>query len=207
MKINEIFNSIQGEGRYAGTPMLFIRLYGCTRRCSYCDTLYSVEGNNYKNMRIDSLVSLIRASKTRHICWTGGEPLLQIEEILQVMGKTRKHALCFHLETNGDLIDNIRSSFNLFYYIAISPKTEGMAKKIRDKGWILGNQSDIKVVTDLKKIGKRMIKYATILMPLTTYNKKEDLEIQKKVWNYCIKNNKRFTPRYQYWIWGNQKGI
>lgn len=205
MKVNEIFKSIQGEGRYAGTPMLFIRLYDCTRRCDYCDTLYAVEGNNYKTMTVDKLVNIIKKSKIKHICWTGGEPLLQIEEILQVMRKA--HRYFFHLETNGDLINSIKKNYSLFHYIAISPKTAKIAQKIRAGGWFLGDQSDIKIVTDLKTVGKTMVKYATLIMPLTTYKKKKDLEIQRDVWNYCIKHNKKFTPRYQYWIWGNQKGI
>ena len=38
MRVNEIFYSIQGEGRYTGTPAIFIRLAGCNLRCNFCDT-------------------------------------------------------------------------------------------------------------------------------------------------------------------------
>ena len=38
MRVNEIFYSIQGEGRYTGTPAIFIRLAGCNLRCDFCDT-------------------------------------------------------------------------------------------------------------------------------------------------------------------------
>ena len=38
MRVNEIFYSIQGEGRYTGTPAVFIRLAGCNLRCDFCDT-------------------------------------------------------------------------------------------------------------------------------------------------------------------------
>ena len=34
MRVNEIFYSIQGEGRYTGTPAIFIRLAGCNLRKS-----------------------------------------------------------------------------------------------------------------------------------------------------------------------------
>ena len=38
MRVNEIFYSIQGEGRYTGTPAIFIRLAGYNLRCDFCDT-------------------------------------------------------------------------------------------------------------------------------------------------------------------------
>ncbi|MFH7835137.1 MAG: hypothetical protein QXL51_00900, partial [Candidatus Aenigmatarchaeota archaeon] len=66
---------------------------------------------------------------------------------------------------------------------------------------------DIKIVTDLNNIGTNMIKYATILMPLSTFNKKKDIEITRKVWNYCIKHNIKFSPRIHIYIWGKKRGI
>ena len=41
LKISETFESIQGEGRYAGVPSLFIRTSGCNLRCWWCDTPYT----------------------------------------------------------------------------------------------------------------------------------------------------------------------
>ena len=37
-KVNEIFNSWQGEGFFTGTPCTFIRLSGCNLNCEWCDT-------------------------------------------------------------------------------------------------------------------------------------------------------------------------
>lgn len=33
LKVSELFNSIQGEGRYVGVPSLFLRVFGCSFRC------------------------------------------------------------------------------------------------------------------------------------------------------------------------------
>src|SRR5262245_62838035 len=37
----ELFHSIQGEGRFVGVPMVFLRVATCPLRCLYCDTPYS----------------------------------------------------------------------------------------------------------------------------------------------------------------------
>lgn len=200
IKICEIFNSIQGEGRYAGCPMLFIRLSGCNRHCSFCDTKYSwTEGKDYK---LDEIIQRIKRYKGISICWTGGEPLLQREAIKEIRNQTMGYY--HHIETNGDLL--IVNDFFIFSYLAVSPKIVRTAKKVQEivKGFPLENW-DIKVVSDLKT-GKALIPYATMLMPLTTYSDK-DLGIQQKVWDYCVKHNLRFTPRFQFWVWGKKRNV
>ena len=46
MKVVEIFDSIDGEGIRAGAPATFIRLAGCNLRCTYCDTVYALFGED-----------------------------------------------------------------------------------------------------------------------------------------------------------------
>ena len=53
MKINEIFESVQGEGRAQGKPVIFIRLSGCTRKCDFCDTTYHTK---YTEMSPEELI-------------------------------------------------------------------------------------------------------------------------------------------------------
>lgn len=50
MKVVEIFNSIEGEGKRIGLPATFIRFFGCNMKCSYCDSVYACEGDDYREM-------------------------------------------------------------------------------------------------------------------------------------------------------------
>src|SRR5437868_1992711 len=75
LKLNEIFYSIQGETTYVGNPTVFVRTTACNLRCTYCDTKYSYyEG---ENQSLDEIMNVIKSHKTKYVCITGGEPLLQ----------------------------------------------------------------------------------------------------------------------------------
>jgi len=197
MKISEIFPSIQGEGTSQGYPVLFIRTSGCTRNCDFCDTKYHKEG---KELSVKEVVAQINKSNLDTVVWTGGEPLLQIKEIEEVIYSTNK---LYDLETNGDLIltKKYLNDLNvLFDYICVSPKSLEVAKRIHS--FSLSFNLDIKVVTDLDKVNVNLIKYATTLMPLTTNGKKETNLIQRRVWNYCVNHNLFYSARMHVNVWG-----
>ncbi|RLF30939.1 MAG: hypothetical protein DRM98_06200, partial [Thermoplasmata archaeon] len=75
MKINEIFYSIQGEGKWTGLPNIFIRTAGCNLRCTFCDTKYAYE--NGVELQVEEIINKITQYPCKHVCITGGEPLLQ----------------------------------------------------------------------------------------------------------------------------------
>lgn len=95
MRINEIFYSIQGEGRYTGTPAVFVRFAGCNLRCSFCDT----EFETYTEMTEDEIVSAVRSYPATHVILTGGEPTLQLTSSLLQLFEAQ--GLLVHIETNG----------------------------------------------------------------------------------------------------------
>lgn len=41
--INEMFQTLQGEGYFTGVPAIFIRLQGCPVGCARCDTKHTQE--------------------------------------------------------------------------------------------------------------------------------------------------------------------
>lgn len=93
--VNEIFFSIDGEGKRAGSLAAFIRLAGCNLRCSYCDTTYAFDEG--KTMRIEEIAETVKGWK--NVTVTGGEPLSQ--DIHGLLQRLREHEV--NIETNGSV--------------------------------------------------------------------------------------------------------
>lgn len=199
LNINNIFESIQGEGKYAGTPVLFIRTAGCNLRCPWCDTAYAFgEGDK---MSVDTVAEKIDKSNKFVVVWTGGEPLMQGHLIKQVRKKVIPEVE-FHAETNGTYLNENLDAFN---YVCFSPKKEMDAANVQRYAKKHLTNYDIKVVTDLNSVGSDMLNYATMLMPLTTFSK-DDQRIKRRVWNYCVKKDIKYTPRLHVDVWGKERG-
>ena len=98
--VNEIFPSIQGESTFQGLPTVFVRLAGCNLRCSYCDTTYAFKDGD--ECELDSIVDTVCSYGIRHVCITGGEPLLQ-DETPHFASKLTSSGKIVSIETNGTL--------------------------------------------------------------------------------------------------------
>lgn len=94
-RINEIFYSLQGEGRNTGRAAVFIRLAGCNLRCPFCDTDF----NRYTEMTDDDILRSLAPYPSRFVVITGGEPSLQLDELL--VEKLHAHGYEIAVETNG----------------------------------------------------------------------------------------------------------
>lgn len=94
-RINEIFESLQGEGFHTGTAAVFVRFSGCNLRCPFCDTQHET----YTEMSEEDIARKISLYKAPWVILTGGEPSLQATETLV----DRFHALGKRvaMETNG----------------------------------------------------------------------------------------------------------
>ncbi len=100
MRIIEIFHSLQGEGPTTGLRTSFIRTARCNLRCAWCDTTYSFGPG--KERSIPSVLEEVAGHRTRYVCLTGGEPLLQREsvELVRRLSLAGYHTV---IETGGSL--------------------------------------------------------------------------------------------------------
>lgn len=96
-KVNEIFYSLQGEGRWMGRPAVFVRMSGCNLKCPFCDTDF----RGYSEMSADDILSrcLEEGGECRFIVLTGGEPSLQVDE--QLISTLHQTGYYLSMETNG----------------------------------------------------------------------------------------------------------
>ena len=137
MKVIEIFDSIDGEGIRTGQCATFIRLAGCNLRCSYCDTVYSLFGEEspceYTEMTVDEIISKVNMTYKR-VTLTGGEPLVHTDSA-ELVSKLTEIGCDVNIETNGavdivDFLGKVSKSDNLFFTIDYKLPSSGMTDKM-----------------------------------------------------------------------------
>ena len=109
----EIFASIQGEGVTCGVPSVFVRLSLCNLECVFCDTKYTWDWTQFDRDAESISLSpedvarrvLARAAQgPRNVVLTGGEPLLQQRELVDLARRLRGEGLRLEVETNGTIV-------------------------------------------------------------------------------------------------------
>lgn len=105
MKVYSIFRSIDGEVNscFQGRQTTFIRLSGCNLSCKYCDTKYAQDINSGKDMSISEIAYNLHVYNVNKVTITGGEPLLQQDELLQLVRYLNSEGYLISLETNGSI--------------------------------------------------------------------------------------------------------
>lgn len=125
LKINKIFASIQGEAFFQGFPCVFVRLHGCNLNCNYCDT--KLDNSDFMLMTSKQVYDKVKSFGIQKVCITGGEPLLQIENLywlLEELGKDYDVSV----ETNGAIKIPEKADFTgVFYVIDIKCPSSGQS--------------------------------------------------------------------------------
>lgn len=142
-KVNEVFYSIQGEGKHTGMPAVFIRLAGCRMNCPFCDTKYAFQtGEAWDEAR---LTRELKKYPCNTVIVTGGEPTEQNAPALFAALKNAGYEI--HLETNG----SIDTDVSLVDFVCVSPKkyvSAEMLKKADVIKIVVGQDTDL---ADLQK--------------------------------------------------------
>lgn len=162
LEVSEVFASIQGEGYWTGTPMVFVRFYGCNLACPFCDTKYArdssrafriVESGESLEVFVGEVVEIARKHTIPNLCITGGEPTIQdpllmkefvdhVFDLIYELGEEPR----FFIETNGTKrVDWWREDMKgCDDWIVVSPKPSDPEAYKRDYNWA----NEIKLVLE-----------------------------------------------------------
>ncbi len=209
-KINELFETIQGEGAFTGQPSIFIRLQGCPVGCSWCDTKHtwdiemdqrvsvndmlakSQESEQWANLSVEQISAVIETNKyqAKHIVITGGEPCMV--DLTPLCAALENQGFSCQIETSGTF--EVRTTQAC--WVTVSPKVNMRGGyKILQSAMDRANEIKHPVATeqhvdDLKQLLKthQITSTQVYLQPISQKQRATELAIKS-----CIENNWRLS--------------
>ena len=209
-KINELFETIQGEGAFTGQPSIFIRLQGCPVACSWCDTKHTWDINLADEIKSSEMLSKTQENQTwsaltvsdiidvfiaqgfqaKHVVITGGEPAM-VDLIPLCLGLEEQGFSC-QLETSGTFELHVSEKC----WVTVSPKVNMKGGyKILNSAMIRANEIKHPVATeqhidDLKALLQEhnIVNTQVYLQPISQKERATALAIKT-----CIENNWRLS--------------
>lgn len=141
--VKEIFKTLQGEGARSGRTAVFCRFTGCnlwsgreqdrlSAVCRFCDTDFvgmdGLGGGRFadaENLALAIATTWGSEERHRYVVFTGGEPLLQLDE--ELVEAVRRHGFEIAIETNGTVLPPVPLD-----WVCVSPKAGAQLRL--DKG-------------------------------------------------------------------------
>lgn len=223
----EIFRSIQGEGASIGRPAVFLRLALCNLACRWCDTKYTWDwesfdrGKSILEMTVKEIEKAVLACRCRRLVITGGEPLLQQEELAALLERMKGSGLAVEVETNGTIIPDSAlvsavDQWNVSPKMASSgnsPLTREVAAAYgffgaldcADFKFVVDNQTDFAEVNDIVE-RYRLLAERVMLMPQAA-DRESLIERGRWLAGLSIQSGFRLSTRLHVLLWGNRRGV
>lgn len=173
--VNEIFYSLQGEGRQAGRPAVFVRFSGCNLRCPFCDTDFA----QHEMMTDEQILAEVQTYPSKLVILTGGEPALYVDEPLVRLLHHNGYTIA--IETNGT-----RPLLPGIDWVTVSPKEE----------WQEHAEVVVEQCNELKVVytGQDVSRYLQIradyycLQPCDTGDEQTNLKLRSEAVEYCLQH-------------------
>lgn len=219
MILNEIFQSIQGEGLNAGQPAIFVRFGNCNLQCTWCDTKYTWHPDFRDNFeaRLPQVFEKIRAvgrlgsgGACKHLVITGGEPMLQQDVICALRRKFPDYYI--EVETNGSIAPRpeCEKAVDLFTVSYKTSNSGNASYELKTRGekcvykFVVCREGDFEEIETV--IQKYTLPSDKIFLMPEGATRKGVLEKQPFVMDYCVRRGYRFSPRLHVMAWGNARG-
>ena len=214
MHLTEIFSSLQGEGRFTGTPSLFIRTGRCPYRCRWCDTPASrtEQGSDFSVPQIMPFVE--RQAPLTHVVITGGEPLME-KHLAALTSRLLGMGKFVTIETSGFLFRPIPCNL-----VSISPKLASAGLSAAPpvpsvRRWLKHADYQIKFVVEQEKDMQEIYQFLQAvechdrgkiyLMPQAR-TRQEMLFRGPLVADLCVRYGYQYSPRLHIDLYGGRRG-
>lgn len=220
LPINEVFETIQGEATWTGTPSVFLRLQGCPVGCPWCDTKHTWtvsrdrmipaaqmvektgDGDSFAFMPPSEIVGFIaKRFRARHIVITGGEPCMY--DLTDLTSLILERGWTAQIETSGTY--DVRADLGTF--VTVSPKIgmpggllvrESVLLRADEIKMPIGKETDVaKLSMLLEQVGARP-KHGVWLQPLSQSPKATSLCIEAATangWKLSMQTHKYLDVR------------
>ncbi|XQW86698.1 7-carboxy-7-deazaguanine synthase QueE [Thalassotalea piscium] len=216
-KINELFQTIQGEGAFTGQPSIFIRLQGCPVGCSWCDTKHTweidpnllipsndmlnkqQESEHWSQLSATEMVSLFKQQgyTAKHIVITGGEPcmvdLTPLCQTFESLGYSCQIETSgtFEIQTTADCWVTVSPKINMKGGYPVLASALHRANEIKHPVATEQHVDDLKALLSEHGITDKPI----YLQPISQKQRATELAIQT-----CIDNNWRLSIQVHKYI-------
>jgi len=223
----EIFCSVQGEGIHMGKPAVFLRLALCNLACTWCDTKYTWDWANYnkKNQVIEMGVEEVEREVLRHtpkfLVLTGGEPMIQQNQLIPLLERLKDRAFFIEVETNGTIYPS-EKMVSLIAHWSISPKLNNSGNPLSSREipdcyqffaglpsshfkFVIQNGNDFEEVQSL--MNKHHLTPDRIILMPEAQNRADLIERSEPVVELCKRTGCIFSTRLQILLWDNQRGV
>ncbi|MCC2616805.1 7-carboxy-7-deazaguanine synthase QueE [Aestuariibacter halophilus] len=210
-KINEVFQSIQGEGALTGVPSIFVRIQGCPVGCPWCDTKHTWdinpddersaddvmaeqgESSHWFQSSFDELMALFAREgyTAKNVILTGGEPCmfdlteLSSQLIARGYGVSIETSGTFEVLTHPDTWVTVSPKVNMKGGYDILDSALARANEIKHPVAMERHVDELKALLTRLPEGAAPLIY---LQPISQQARATELAIK-----HCIENNWRLS--------------
>lgn len=210
----------------AGTPSVFLRLAQCNLACTWCDTKYTWDWKSYDyrkevaELPPEHVESEVLQYDCSHLVITGGEPMLQQDQMAGLVRSLKGRGFTFEVETNGTIAPTPEMAALIDQW-NVSPKLVTSGNTLEERyvpgalnsfaalpqayfKFVVTRESDVEEVRRL--MGEMSLSREWVL--LSPEGRTPSVLQERSAWlsQLCVNENLRFSPRLHIYLWGDTRG-